>query len=34
MIHITQYKRKLNTVLMGRKNGWKIPIVEDSTGGI
>jgi hypothetical protein len=27
MIHITQGKRKTNTGLIGRKNGWKIPII-------
>ena len=27
MIHITQGERKVNTVLLGRKNGWKIPII-------
>ncbi len=34
MIHITQGKRKTNTGLIGRKNGWKIPIIGNLTGGI
>jgi hypothetical protein len=33
-IHITQGKRKTNTGLLGRKNGWKIPIIGNSTVGI
>jgi hypothetical protein len=34
MIHITQGKRKVNTVVIGRKNGWKIPILSDPTDEI
>jgi hypothetical protein len=34
MIHITQGKRKVSTVLLGRKNGWKIPIIMNLTEGI
>jgi len=34
MIHITQGKRKTNTGLIGRKNGWKIPIIGNLTGWI
>jgi hypothetical protein len=34
MIQITQDKQKTNTGLLGRKNGWKIPIIGKSMGGI
>jgi hypothetical protein len=33
MIHIPQGKRKTNTGLIGRKNGWKIPIIKDPKEG-
>jgi hypothetical protein len=34
MIHITQGKKKVNTVVIGRKNGWKTSILSDPTDGI